>query len=230
MATLLGQLLSLAAAGTMLLSTSLDAAAPHNDIDGLLFLTNRQWRVSKAYVPARRFTDVPGQVRYMREDASLALEEMYAACKEEIGITLKAVSGYRSYPTQNTLYNRKVDSTGSKTKADEYVARPGASEHQLALAMDVGQKDKVSLTAGFGSTKGGKWVRENCWRFGFILRYDEGWEEITGYEYEPWHVRYVVKEYAAMLHENPEPLETFLISLRTQRMEELLLVEIPENN
>jgi len=229
MATLLGQLLSLAAAGTMLLSTSLDAAAPHNDIDGLLFLNNRQWRVSKAYVPEKRFTDVPGQVRNMRPDASVALEEMYAACKEEIGVTLKAVSGYRSYQTQNNLYNNKVKSVGSKTKADEYVARPGASEHQLGLAMDVGQKDKVSLTAGFGSTKGGKWVRENCWRFGFIIRYDEGWEEITGYKFEPWHVRYVGKEYAAILHENPEPLESFLIDLRTQRMEELLLVEIPGN-
>ena len=73
MATLLGQLLSLAAAGTMLLSTSLDAAAPHNDMDGLLFLNNRQWRVSKAFVPEKRMTNVPGQVRNMRPDASVAL-------------------------------------------------------------------------------------------------------------------------------------------------------------
>jgi len=224
MATLLGQLLSLAAAGTMLLSTSLDAAAPHNDIDGLLFLNNRQWRVSKAYVPEKRFTDVPGQVRNMRPDASVALEEMYAACKEEIGVTLKAVSGYRSYQTQNTLYNKKVDSTGSKKKADEYVARPGASEHQLALAMDVGQKsDDVNLTSSFGRTKGGKWVAEHCWEYGFILRYKEGWEDVTGYAYEPWHVRYVGKENAKKIHEADMPLETYLLLLREELLMDIVL-------
>jgi len=222
MATLLGQLLSLAAAGTMLLSTSLDAAAPHNDIDGLLFLNNRQWRVSKAYVPEKRFTDVPGQVRNMRPDASVALEEMYAACKEEIGVTLKAVSGYRSYQTQNNLYNNKVKSVGSKTKADEYVARPGASEHQLGLAMDVGQKNKGSLSASFGKTKGGQWLKENCWRFGFVIRYQEGWEVVTGYEFEPWHVRYVGKQYAEELHFAQTPMEHWLIELRINRMNDLL--------
>ena len=111
---------------------------------------------------------------------------------------------------------------GSKAKADEYVARPGASEHQLGLAMDVGQKSKVNLTASFGSTKGGKWVRENCWRFGFILRYDEGWEDVTGYNFEPWHVRYVGLEAAAELHENPMPFETYLLGLREERLNAMM--------
>lgn len=223
MASILQSMAALAAAGTMLFSSAVDAAAPQNDVDGLLFLVNRQWRVSENYVPETRLTDVPGQVRSMREDASLALEEMYAACKEELGVQLKAVSGYRSYTKQSNIYNNKLKRVGSKEKADEYVARPGASEHQLALAMDVGQQsDKVNLTSSFGSTKGGKWVRENCWRFGFILRYDEGWEDITGYDYEPWHVRYVGKENAQRIHEANEPLETYLQAWRAEKLLEIV--------
>ena len=104
---------------------------------------------------------------------------------------------------------------GSVEKADEYVARPGASEHQTGLVMDVGQKsDKVNLTGGFGATKGGKWVAEHCWEYGFIIRYQKGWEEITGYEYEPWHVRYVGKAYAKAIFESGEPMEIYVSAHR----------------
>ena len=224
MATVLEQLLALAAAGTMLISSSLTAAAPQNDVDGLLFLQNRQWRVSKYYEPKTIKAAVPGQLQDMRADAAAALEEMFAACKEDIGVTLKAVSGYRSYQRQSTIYSNKVDRVGSKEKADEYVARPGASEHELGLAMDVGQKsDDVNLTSSFGKTKGGKWVAEHCWEYGFILRYKEGWEDVTGYSYEPWHVRYVGKEYAAMIHENEMPLEHFLLLIRQDALMEIVL-------
>ena len=210
----------------MLVTTPLDTAAPQNDVDGLLYLTNRQWRVSKMYQPDLREADVPGQVRRMRPDAAAALEEMFAACREQTGVTLKAVSGFRSYEKQSTLYNNKLQSVGGKqAKADEYVARPGASEHQLGLAMDIGQSGKVNLTASFGSTEGGKWVREHCWEYGFILRYEENWEDITGYKYEPWHVRYVGKEYAAQIYEDVMPLETFLILLRTDTLLELVITE-----
>ena len=191
MASLLETLAALATAGTMMISSSLDAAAPQNDVDGFLFLQNRQWLASRAYEPETVTADVPGQIRQMRQEAALALEEMFDACKKDIGITLKAVSGYRSYARQETIYNNKLERVhGSVEKADEYVARPGASEHQTGLVMDVGQKsDKVNLTGGFGATKGGKWVAEHCWEYGFIIRYQKGWEEITGYEYEPWQVR-----------------------------------------
>lgn len=226
MATLLGQLLSLAAAGSMMISSSLTAAAPHNDVNGLLFLQNRQWRVSESYAPETVMADVPGQVRSMRADAAAALEEMFAACKADIGVTLKSVSGYRSYQTQATIYQRKVNNVGSKTKADEYVARPGASEHQLGLAMDVGQKsDKVNLSSSFGRTKGGKWVAEHCWEYGFILRYQEGWEDVTGYKFEPWHVRYVGKENAKLIHEADMPLETYLLLLRQEVLMDIVLGE-----
>ena len=178
MSNVLEQLLSLAAAGSMMISNSLLAAAPQNDVDGLLFLQNRQWRVSRYFEPATLKANVPGQLQDMRADAAAALEEMFAACKAEIAVTLKAVSGYRSYQRQATIYQNKLDRVKTKEKADQFVARPGASEHQLALAMDVGQKsDDVNLTSSFGRTRGGKWVAENCWRFGFILRYQEGFKQ-----------------------------------------------------
>lgn len=226
MANILEQLLSLAAAGTMMISNSLMTAAPHNDVDGLLFLQNRQWRVSRYYEPETIKAAVPGQLQDMRADAAAALEEMFAACKAEIGVTLKAVSGYRSYQRQATIYQNKLDRVKTQEKADQYVARPGASEHQLALAMDVGQKnDEVNLTSSFGKTKGGKWVAEHCWEYGFILRYQEGWEDVTGYAFEPWHVRYVGKEYAKMIHEADMPLETYLLMLREETLIGILLGE-----
>ena len=95
MASLLETLAALATAGTMMISSSLDAAAPQNDVDGFLFLQNRQWLASRAYEPETVTADVPGQIRQMRQEAALALEEMFDACKKDIGITLKAVSGYR---------------------------------------------------------------------------------------------------------------------------------------
>lgn len=222
----LEQLLSLALAGTMMISGSLTAVAPQNDVDGLLFLQNRQWCVSRYYEPETQKAGVPGQLQDMRPDAAAALEEMFAACKAETGVTLKAVSGYRSYQRQATIYQNKLDRVGTKEKADQYVARPGASEHQLGLAMDVGQKsDDVNLTSSFGRTKGGKWVAANCWKYGFILRYQEDWEDVTGYAYEPWHVRYVGKENARLIHEADMPLETYLLLLREDRMLEILLGE-----
>lgn len=220
---LLQNLLTLTAAGIMMVSTSLKTAAPPQDVNGLLFLVNRHWTISEHYAPEVVDSGVPGQVRRMRADAAAALKEMFDACKAEAGVTLVSVSGYRSYGKQNNIYRRKLRSVkGNVAKALEYVAPPGASEHQLGLAMDIGQKSKTNLTSSFGKTKGGQWARENCWRFGFILRYDAGWEEITGYSFEPWHFRYVGKENARKIHEANIPLETWLKEYRTQVLLDLL--------
>ena len=169
-------------------------------------------------------TEVTGQVKRLRPEASYALEEMYAVAKDELKVTLTSVSGYRSYSKQEAIYKRKLSNVGnSKARADEYVARPGASEHQLGYAMDVGQKkSKAGLTASFGNTKGGKWIRENCYRFGFILRYQEGWEDVTGYNYEPWHVRYVGKEWSMKVKEANVPFETFLLTVREEKLMEMV--------
>ena len=220
----LTKLMSLVAAASMMVSGALDTAAPQNDINGLLFLANRQYTVSSAYEPRDlEMSDVPGQVRRMRREAAAALREMFQVCKEETGLTLLSISGYRSYEKQDGLFRAKLRTVkGNVAKAQEFVAPPGSSEHQLGVAMDVGQKHKIHLEISFGETEGGKWCRENCWRFGYILRYDEPWEEITGYKYEPWHFRYVGKEYAREIHEANIPLETWLIGHRVKVLRELL--------
>ncbi len=223
----MSQLVSMAAAGLMLLSVPLDTAAPQNNPRGELFLVNRQWMVSEGFEPDNlREAQVPGSVRRMREDAAEALEEMYAACKEETGMVLISVSGYRAYRSQYNIYHRKLVSVKhNEAKAQEYVAPPGASEHQTGLAMDVGQKNAAALNEKFRNTVGGKWVAANCWRFGFILRYGETWEDITGYKYEPWHFRYVGKKFAKEIHEADIPLETWLIRHRMDLIADLLKEE-----
>ena len=220
----LGKVLSVLSAGSMMISNALYAAAPQNNPDGLLFLANRQWRVSAAYEPADlEMSDVPGQVRRLRPEAAEALREMFRACKEETGVQLLSISGYRSYAKQEGIYKRKLRAVKKdEAKAQEYVAPPGASEHQLGVAMDVGQVHKIHLEKSFADTEGGKWCRENCWRFGFILRYDEPWEDVTGYKYEPWHFRYVGKEYAKAITEANVPLETWLIQYRTDVLMEII--------
>jgi D-alanyl-D-alanine carboxypeptidase len=221
---LLTKILSLAAAGTMALTGALYEAAPQHNVKGTLFLVNRQEMVTDAYEPAELVeAQVPGQVRQMRPDAAAALEEMYAACKEETGAVLISVSGYRSYAKQTNIYNRKLRQVHKDVaKAQEYVAPPGASEHHLGLAMDIGQRNKNNLNEAFRNTTGGIWVKENCWRFGFILRYGEEWEEITGYKYEPWHFRYVGKDLAKEITEANVPLETWLTGYRVRVLKELL--------
>ncbi len=226
---LLTKLAAVAAAAAMMLSGTLKEAAPQHDADGMLFLVNRQQMVSPAFVPkGLREAQVPGQVRQLREDAAAALEEMYAACKEETKAQLTSVSGYRSYSRQNALYRAKLQRVnGSVAKAQEYVAPPGASEHHLGLAMDVGQQSKAALTNAFADTTGGIWMRENCWRFGFILRYGEEWEEVTGYKYEPWHFRFVGKELAKEIHDANVPFETWLAEYRVRVMKKMLEEDTP---
>ena len=222
----LTDLLSVVTAGSMVLSGAIGTAAPQHNINGMLFLVNRQYRVSDAYEPDDLvLVNAIGneRVRKMREEAAAALEEMYAACKEETGKTLIAVSGFREYSKQEHLYNNKINQMhGDVAKAEEYVAPPSASEHHLGLAMDIGQQSEPTLNEKFADTAGGIWVRENCWRFGFILRYGEDWEEITGYKYEPWHFRYVGKELAKEIHEADMPLETWLIGYRVKVLQDMM--------
>ena len=228
MTGLLEQLLSLAAAGTMMVSSALYEAAPQNDINGLLFLQNRQWRVSSAYEPEMREAQVEGKVREMRTDAAAALEEMFAACKAATGEPLISVSGYRSYQTQATIYARKLKKVnGSYARADEYVARAGASEHQLGLAMDIGWDDYHGTSSKFARSSAGAWCTEHCWEYGFILRYQAGWEDVTGYSAEEWHFRYVGKENAKLIQEANMPLETYLILLRQDVLMDIV-VEVAE--
>ena len=132
------------------------------------------------------------------------------------------MSCYRSYSKQSLLYTRKVNRTGSEAEADKLVARPGTSEHQLGLAMDLKATPTSNLSASFAKTKQGQWVAENAHRFGFIIRYKEEWTDITGYAYEPWHIRYVGKEHAAIIYEMDIPLETYIAALRAAALSQYL--------
>ena len=120
---------------------------------------------------------------------------MNEAAKND-GINLRIISGFRSYNTQVTLYNNYVNRDG-KAAADRYSARAGHSEHQTGLAADIN-----SLEQSWKNTKEGKWLNDNCYKYGFIIRYPEGKESITGYMFEPWHIRYVGTEVAKILYNN----------------------------
>lgn len=186
------------------------------NLGGNLFLVNRDFPVSSDYVPAdlvKPSVSMTASNIKMREEAAHALENMFRAAKEEMGYNLVAVSGYRSYGQQTSIFDRKVKNVGKKA-AMLLVAPPGTSEHQLGLAMDLGCKRNTSLTESFGKTEEGKWVAENCHRFGYIIRYKEEWTDITGYAFEPWHVRYVGVEHAARIHELDIPLEYYVAQLR----------------
>ena len=206
----------------MLLSLGQDTMNAYVDemnLGGYLFLVNREYTLSSDYVPqdlVKPKVQANNNNILLRADAAAALEEMFQAAKDEQGLSLVAVSGYRSYGKQSVIFSNKVKKVG-KTKAMLLVAPPGASEHQLGLAMDLGSKKNTSLTESFFNTPEGKWVAENCHRFGFIIRYKEEWTDITGYAYEPWHVRYVGKEHAARIHELDIPFETYVAQLRQAR-------------
>lgn len=136
---------------------------------------------------------------YMRKEAASALEELFKAAEDE-NYYLYAVSGYRSYSYQKSIYN----------PYSGYSAPAGASEHQLGLAMDITlAKYNGTLSVDFGNTKEGKWIKENAHKYGFIIRYLQGKEDITGYNYEPWHLRYLGVDLATELYEKNITLEEY---------------------
>ncbi len=115
------------------------------------------------------------------------------AAKE--GLNIYISSGYRSYNDQNTIYNGYCQGYGQAT-ADTFSARPGHSEHQTGLAIDVNIIDD-----SFAGTPEAIWIENHCWEYGFILRYPKGKQDITGYKYEPWHIRYVGSEISKKIHD-----------------------------
>ena len=124
-----------------------------------------------------------------------AFYEMQAASKLE-NLNIYLSSGFRSYSTQDRIYNNYVARDG-KQMADTYSARPGHSEHQTGLAFDVNQ-----INDTFNDSAEAKWLANNCYKYGFILRYPQGKEDITGYKYESWHFRYVGVDLATKLYNN----------------------------
>lgn len=204
----LEKVVSILALSAALLDGSMKTAMLDKNMDGTAFLVNRQHAVSQFYVPMTRKVIGPGMSQTMRDDAAAALEDMFAGAKEE-GINLAIVSGYRSYSKQSSIYARKKATQGQEA-ADRVSARPGTSEHQLGMAMDLAKKGSSQLNTGFGKTKEGQWVSANAHKYGFIVRYPQEYEDVTGYMYEPWHVRYVGKELAREIYESGVPMEIYM--------------------
>ena len=158
----------------------------------------------------------------MKCDARI-LPELFAmlqAAKDD-GVYLAVCSPYRDISRQEILFNRKIKMhmgngysyLEAYKKASQIVTVPGASEHQIGLALDIISDDYTSLDEGFANTKAGKWLKEHSKEFGFILRYPKGKEYITGIDYEPWHFRYVGKDAATIIMDNGITLEEFVESI-----------------
>ncbi|MED4581960.1 M15 family metallopeptidase [Brevibacillus choshinensis] len=178
-------------------------------------VVNKQRALPADYIPSDLVEpnvpfpfDEKVEKRMMRAEAAGALEKLFAQAKEQ-GIELYAVSGYRSYRTQKSLFDTYVKTQGADHAA-AYSAVPGKSEHQTGLAMDVSGADaQTRLEESFADTPEGQWLAANCAPFGFIIRYVKGKEDITGYAYEPWHLRYVGKEIAQEIMSKGITLEDY---------------------
>lgn len=187
----------------------------HED-NSITALVNKHNSLSERYVPEDLVTvRVPTvlenpEVKQLRKVAAHALQKMFNKAKEA-DIYLHARSGYRSYDTQVQLFNNYVAQHGQEA-ANRYSARPGQSEHQTGLVMDVTSESvNFQLTNEFGETKEGKWLSEHAHEFGFIIRYPKDMEHITGYIYEPWHIRYLGLEVAMEVYESGLTYEEFLV-------------------
>ncbi|MBE6789623.1 MAG: D-alanyl-D-alanine carboxypeptidase family protein [Ruminococcaceae bacterium] len=159
-------------------------------VDGVL-VANKTYALPESYNPGA-----------LLSECERAFSEMKSAAAKE-GLTLWNASGFRSYELQQSLYNRYCDRDG-KAAADRYSARPGHSEHQSGLALDLNE-----ISSSFANTAEGKWVEKNCHKYGFILRYPRDKEAQTGYMYEPWHIRYVGVSVAEKIYNSGLCLEEY---------------------
>lgn len=198
-----------------------------SDLDNILILANKSWNLPQDYIPVD-LVDVEApfvsyalpERRKMRAEAAAAMAELVEGAKVD-GLEILCVSGYRSYGTQKVIFENKVKAVGTEN-ALKYVAFPGQSEHQTGLSMDVTSQDLISgaLTTVFGNTEEAKWLVDNSHRFGFIIRYQAGKESITGYNYEPWHIRYVGKADAQYMYEQGLTLEEYLEPVQNSAVDE----------
>ena len=179
-------------------------------LDSINILVNKTHDLPEDYEPCDLIQPDVSTTKtlYVREVIHDDLIEMFNAAKEA-GAELSISSGYRSYSYQKKLFNNYAARDGIEA-ASRYSARPGQSEHQTGLALDISSKSGVcTLSNCFKDTDEGKWLKENAWKYGFILRYPEGKEEITGYIFEPWHFRHVGKKEAQKIFESGLTVEEF---------------------
>ncbi|MGO0061748.1 D-alanyl-D-alanine carboxypeptidase family protein [Brevibacillus fluminis] len=178
-------------------------------------LVNKQNALPASYIPSDLVTlNIPfsfsgkSPKKMLRKEAAEALESLVAQAERE-KIKLVGVSGYRPYHLQEAIFASNVKAEGF-TEANRTSAIPGQSEHQTGLSIDISSPVvKNQLTEKLGETAEGKWLAQNAYQFGFVIRYPQDKEKVTGYSYEPWHIRYVGKDMAKVLHEKNLTLEEY---------------------
>ncbi|MEX1104345.1 MAG: M15 family metallopeptidase [Dehalococcoidia bacterium] len=152
-----------------------------------------------------------GGSQLMRAESANAFAELAAAAARD-GVGLRAVSAYRSYDAQVSAYEANKAIYGDDV--DRFSARPGHSEHQLGTTVDVSSSNVGYDLDAFEGTAEAEWVAANSWRYGFIVSYPEGNEDVTGYAYEPWHMRYVGDDTAQQVRESGKTLHEYLLESR----------------
>ena len=158
-------------------------------IQGIL-IANKTYSLPEAYAP--------GEHPAAREAFNIMQADAQAA-----GLSIYVASGYRDYRLQTLIYNRNSALYG-QSRTDTFSARPGHSEHKTGMAFDLN-----TISGSFGKSREGEWVRDNGHRYGFIIRYPEGKEKLTGYQYEPWHIRYLGIEMATKVYDSGLCLEEY---------------------
>jgi D-alanyl-D-alanine carboxypeptidase len=185
------------------------------DPESITLLVNKEYSLSKDYIPSdlvipNVLFNIQGfdERKQMRKEAAGALEKLFAAAQAD-GYTLYGVSGYRSYERQYQIFTENIVKQG-KDHTLKYSAVPGTSEHQTGLSIDVSCKSlNFNLEDNFIDTPEGKWLSKNAHYYGFIIRYPKDKVDITGYAYEPWHIRYVGVDLAAYLYVNNLTLDEY---------------------
>ena len=195
------------------METSLDDYPLSTATDDILVLVNKTHPMTREYVAPDLVTVEHcdpnvgnADTKKMRKVAADAIEELIAGAKAD-GYDIVMRTGYRSYDYQDYLFNSYAANYG-EAEANTYSARPGQSEHQTGWCCDVGRLG-YGLNS-FDNTAEAAWVADNCWKYGFILRYPANKTDITGYIYESWHIRYVGLEAAKYIYDNQLTLEEYL--------------------
>lgn len=166
-------------------------------------VVNKKHKLPDGYVPELVMVDN----QWLRASAADAYRALVDAARSA-GFTPTLISAYRSYQTQEKVYQQYVSQSG-QSQADMFSARPGHSEHQTGLALDIDDGGGCALELCFAERPLGRWLKENAANHGFIIRYPEGKETITGYQYEPWHLRYVGTEVAQNIAASGKTMEEY---------------------
>ena len=186
-----------------------------NDPASQFIVVNKNRPILLSYVPSDLVTpkvtlnsQKSDSENSIRNIVAPNLESLFTDAKNN-SLGLMLASGYRSSELQATYYNNLVQSLG-QAEADKVSAKPGTSEHQTGLALDIAPTNRECyLEACFADTKEGIWLKDNAYKYGFILRYPQGKEQVTGYQFEPWHYRYVGKDLAQKIYSQNTTLEEY---------------------